>query len=174
MPDEVRACNKIKSLNRLDCIGYTDNVPNGYKGLLSFVNSKGQLFLYRASAPAIVKANSKRVATWILTHGSLNVSSIYLELPEYGYGYPNAKPFLNNGSPNPLFPFRSDAYLFIVNKDISVIELLIIPNEKNMISGYHNQLIDGEFNEEINQLRNDAKPFFKYLPPCPADLDLAL
>lgn len=165
LPDEIRAKNKIKSKARLDCISYTDLQSGGYKGLTIFVNHKGQLFFYKTPAREFVNADSKRVAEWSLTWGSLNFSSIYcedLDFPQYGYGYPNAKRFLSNGKENPLFTFRNDAYLFIMNKDYSQIELLIIPDGRNLVSGYYQRLIDDGLNDEIEYLRNEAKSFYDY------------
>ena len=166
LSDEIRANNKIKSKARLDCVSFYDSVPGGYKGLEPFKNSKGQLFFYKTPARDIVEANSKRISEWSLTNSSLNFSSIYIEdfdFPEYGYGYPNANRLLSNRNANPLFNYRNDGYLFIVNADYSVIELLIIPDGRNLISGYSQKLIDGGFDDELKRLRNEAKPFYNYL-----------
>jgi len=100
-----------------------------------------------------------------LTNNSLNFSSIYIEdydFPEYGYGYPNAKRLLSNGSINPQFEFRNDGYLFVINKDYSEIEILIIPDGRNLISGYYQRLIDGLFDDDLKRLRNQSKSFFQY------------
>lgn len=162
LPDEVKTLNKIRSKARLDCIEYAGN----YTGLTIFVNKPGQLFFYKTPARDITEANSKRVAEWCLTNGSLNFSSIYIEdfdFSEFGYGYPNAKPKLSNGETNPLFHFRNDGYLFIVNKDYSQIEILIIADGRNLINHYYQHLIDGNFETEIHKLRSEAKPFFNYI-----------
>ena len=162
LPDEVKAENKIKSKARLDCISYA----GPYKGLTNFVNKQGQLFFYKTPCREFIEANSKRVAEWSLTNGSLNFSSIYIEdfdCLEYGYGYPNAKPRLSNGDSNPLFPFKNDGYLFILNKDYSQIEIFIIPDGRNLISHYYQHLIDGFFDIEIQRLRADSKPFYLYI-----------
>jgi len=50
---------------------------------------------------------------------------------------------LSNGNENPLFKFRNDGYLFINNKNYSEIELLVIPNGRNLISSYYQKIIDG-------------------------------
>ena len=150
LPDEVRANNKIKSKARMDCVLFTDLVTGKYKGLTNFVNHKGQLFFYKTPCRDFVSADSKRIAEWSLTNSGLNFSSIYIEdmdCQEFGYGYPNAKMLLSNGSQNPLFPFRNDGYLFIVNKDYSEIEILIIPDGRNLISSYYQKLIDGGFDD---------------------------
>ena len=168
LPDEVRAANKIRSKARLDCILFTDMAAGGYKGLTFFVNDKrhkGQLFFYKTSCRDFVNTDSKRLAEWSLTGSGLNFSSIYiddLDFAEIGYGYPNANRLLANGSPNPLFEFRNDGYLFLTNSDLSEIELLVIPDGRNLISSYYQKMIDGGFDDEIRQLRQQAKPFYQY------------
>jgi hypothetical protein len=165
LPDEVRAANKIKSKARLDCIFFTDMVAGNYKGLTNFVNHKGQLFFYKTACRDFVNTDSKRLSEWSLTGNGLNFSSIYiddLDCPEIGYGYPNAKRHLSNGSLNPLFEFRNDGYLFLINKDYSEIELLIITDGRNLISSYYQKLIDGGFDDELRQLRQQAEIFYEY------------
>jgi hypothetical protein len=165
LPDEVRAANKIRSKARLDCISFSDQVQGGYKGLTIFVNSKGQLFFYKTPCREFVNTESKRLAEWSLTNSSLNLSSIYIEdieYPEIGYGYPNANRLLNNGSPNPLFPYRNDGYLFMVDQDYSQIELLVIPDGRNLIGSYYQKMIDSGFDEQIMEMRMQARPFYKY------------
>jgi hypothetical protein len=144
LPDEVRAANKIRSKARLDCIVFTDKAAGGYKGLTNFVNHRGQLFFYKTPCRDFVNTDSKRLSEWSLTGNGLNFSSIYiddLDFSEIGYGYPNANRLLANGSPNPLFEFRNDGYLFLINKDISEIELLVIPDGRNLISSYYQKLM---------------------------------
>lgn len=162
LPDEVKAKNKIRSKDRLDCITYTGN----YYGLTNFVNKQGQLSFYKTPCREVVKASIKRRAEWSLTNNSLNFSSIYIEdfdFLGYGYGYPNAKPRLSNGEPNPIYPFKNDGYLFILNKDYSQIEILIIRDGRNLISHYYQHLIDGHFDTEIQKMRAEARPFFEYI-----------
>jgi hypothetical protein len=165
LPDEVRELNKIISKQRLDCISYTDKVAGNYKGLTNFVNNKGLLFFYKTPARDFVNADSKRLSEWSLTGNGLNFSSIYiddLDFPEIGYGYPNANRLLSNGSPNPLFEFRNDGYLFLMNKTLTEIEVLIIPDGRNLISSYYQKLIDGGFDDEVKEMRKQAKPFYQY------------
>jgi len=162
---EVRAANKIRSKARLDCISFTDMVAGSYKGLTNFVNHKGQLFFYKTPCRDFVNTDSKRLSEWSLTGNGLNFSSIYIDdvdFPEIGYGYPNANRLLKDGSQNPLFEFRNDGYLFLINKDYSEIELLIIPDSRNLISSYYQKMIDGDFDDEVRQLRQQTKVFYKY------------
>lgn len=165
LPDDVRAANKIRSKARLDCISHADLVAGRYKGLTKFVNHKGQLFFYKTPCRDFVNTDSKRLAEWSLTGNGLNFSSIYiddLEFPEIGYGYPNANRLLKDGSQNPLFEFRNDGYLFLMNKDYSEIEILVIPDGRNLISSYYQKLIDGGFDDDIQALRHQAKTFYHY------------
>ncbi len=95
----------------------------------------------------------------------MNFSSIYiddLDFPEIGYGYPNVNRFLSNGSKNPMFEFRNDGYLFLINKDYSEIELFVIPDGRNLISSYYQKMIDGGFDDEVRELRKQAKIFYQY------------
>lgn len=162
LSDETKALNKIRSKARLDCIAYAGN----YKGLTNFVNKQGQLFFYLTPCSNFVEAQSKRVAEWSLTNRGLNFSSIYIEdfdFLEYGYGYPNANSRLSNGEPNPLFLYKNDGYLFIVNNEFTEIEILIIQNGRNLISHFYQHLIDGNFDTDIQKMRAEAKPFYNYI-----------
>ncbi len=163
LPDEVKALNKIRSKERLDCVAHSGD----YEGLTNFVNKQNQLVLYKVPAKAIVNANSKRIAEWTLTNNNLNFSSIYiedLEFIQYGYGSPNKKPFIGKEKkPNPLYKYANDGYLFIVNKDYTEIEILIIVDGRNLLNYYYQNLIDGNFETELNELRANAKPFYNYI-----------
>ncbi len=165
LSDELKTANKIRSKARLDCTSYTDMLPGGYNGLTSFVNAKGMLYFFLTNARDFVNANSKRIADVSLTNGSINLTSIYIEdtdFPQYGYGYPNANRKLANGSENPMFLYRNDGYLFEMNKDYSWIEMFVIPDSRNLISAYYQKLIDGGLDQDIQNLRKAAKPFFDY------------
>jgi hypothetical protein len=165
LPEAVRVANKIRSKARLDCTEFADTMQTNYKGLTIFVNQSGQLFFYKTLPREFVSADSRRLAEWSLTGQGLNFSSIYiddLDYPEIGYGYPNAKRLLSNGKPNPLFDFRNDGYIFLINKDYTEIELFIIQDGRNLISSYYQKFIDGGFDDEVRLLRLQAKPFYKY------------
>jgi hypothetical protein len=163
LTDEARAKHGIRSKGRIDCTAYTN--PNNYLGLIDFINAKGQMYLYKIPAREFVKANSKRLAEWALSNGKLNLSSIYFEdtdYTEYGYGYPNANRLLSNGQPNPLFTYRNDCYLFLINPSLTTVEVLVIANGRNLTGAYYQRLIDGELDSELEQQRAQAKPFFDY------------
>lgn len=162
LPQPIKEANKIKSKARLDCVGFAGL----YEGLTFFVNKAGQLALYKVPAKEIVNTHSKRIAEWTLSNNNLNFSSLYiedLECPEFAYGYPNKKPFIGKEKkPNPVFKFSNDGYLFIVNKDYSEIEVLVIADGRNLISYYYQHLIDGQFDAELKELRFKVEPFFHY------------
>ncbi len=134
--------------------------------MTNFVNKQGQLALYKVPARELVNSHTKRITEWALTNNNLNFSSIYIEDLEhyqYGYGYPNKNPFIGKErKPNPLYKYSNDGYLFILNRDYTEIELLIIVDGRNLISSYYQQLIDGSFDAEVKELRKAAKPYFKY------------
>jgi len=161
LPAPVKAANNIRSKKRLDCIKYAGN----YTGLDCLKNHKGMLFLYKTPAGHFVSSDAKREAEWSLTKSSLNVTSLFIEdldYPQYAYGYPNSSRLLSNGDENPFYPYRHDGYLFIMNKDITELEMLIIPDSRNLISSYYQMLIDGELDSDIERLRQQAQTFYNY------------
>lgn len=165
LPEAIRAAHKIKSADRLDCTHFADETDTAYKGLEPFMNHKGQLFFYLTAARQFVTTQAKRIAEWSLTKSSLNLSSLYIEdfaNPEYAYGYPNGSQKLSNGSENPLYEFRSDGYLFILSDKLKQIEIIVLPEQRNLISNWYQLLIDNELEQDISRLRQNAKPFFDY------------
>ena len=95
----------------------------------------------------------------------MNLSSIYIDDIDFeniGYGYPNANRYLVNGSFNPLYEFRNDGYLFIIDKNYKQIELLVIPGGRNLISSYYQKMIDGGFEDQLTYYRKEAKVFYQY------------
>ncbi|MFH5885269.1 hypothetical protein ACG2F4_13230 [Halalkalibaculum sp. DA3122] len=161
LPEPIKKANNIRSKKRLDCIQYSGD----YKGLDCLKNNKGMLFFYKTPAREFVNADSQRVAEWSLTKSSLNVTSLFIEdldYPELAYGYPNSSRLLNNGDKNPFYPYRNDGYLFIMNKDITELEMLVIPDSRNLIRSFYQLLIDGELDSNINQLRQQAQAFYDY------------
>lgn len=165
LPNETRERLNIKSQSRLDCT--LSNNPNNYKGLTFFVNGKDQLFFYKAPSREISKADPRRRSDWALTRKSINLTSLFVDLPdypEYAYGYPPYSQYLGKkkDKPNPLYAFRNDLYLFILNNDYSEIEMIIIPDGRNLWNSYYLKLIQGEFNSTISDLRERANTFFDY------------
>lgn len=161
LPPDIKARHGINSKTRIDCTGFTGDYP-GFKFMK---NKKGQMFFYLVEAREFVKSESRRRADWALAWGSVNLTSLYfedLDFPQYAYGYPNGNRKLRNGEPNPLFPFYQDAFLFSVSEDFSILEALVIVGARNLITAHYQQVIDGQYTEEIQSLRGKAKPFWPY------------
>jgi hypothetical protein len=72
---------------------------------------------------------------------------------------------LKGGEENPMAAFKNDGYLFLINSDFSEIEVLILPNCAHIIELLFQQLLDGNFDEQIELMRRQAKPFFNYSSP---------
>ena len=164
LPDEVRAQNGIRSKTRLDLTRFRERTP--YRGLESFQNHKGQIYLNLCPSKELVQANDKRRAEYCLSDGKKNLSSLYvenLEVPEYAFGYPNGRPKLKNGEPNPLLPYKNDGYLFRVNAHYSRIELLVLAGERHHISYHYQRLTEGEYEGEIEAMKAEAKLFYAYV-----------
>lgn len=164
LSDEVKAQNKIKVgaiVPRLDCT----KIAGNYKGLEAFTNNKGQMFFYLTPCREMVETNAKRYAEFCLTGQGLNFGSLYkfIDYPNFAYSYPNKKPFITTKrEPNPLFSFGNDLYLIIKTPDYKTIEILIFEGGRNLAESYLQRLIDGDFDTEIQKLRDEAKPFFDY------------
>lgn len=166
LAEEIRNLNGFKSPNRLDCTA-TYN-PDGYGLLPNFQRKNGMLFFYLIPARELVKADSKRRATYALGDGKQNLSSLYFERSDFNgfcYGYPNGKDRLSDGKPNPAAPYKHDALLFLCDWRQQVIELLIVERGKPLIDNLYNLLIDGEFDHEIERLRTIARPYYPYKMP---------
>lgn len=166
LAEEVRTLNGFKSPNRLDCTATYNPTAHGL--LPMFQRKNGMLFLYLIPAKDMVKANSKRRATYALGDGKQNLSSLYFEHPELShlaYGYCNSKDRLKDGTPNPALPYRHDALLMVCNWQQQVIEIVVIQHGKPLIENLYNLLIDGEFEEELERLRQLAKPYYPYKLP---------
>jgi hypothetical protein len=169
LPQQVKKANGFRSKKRLDCTKFCN--PINYSGLDCLVNHRGMLYFYKDNSDNVVSANSKRQAEWSLTGrstingNSVNVTSLYnedLDYPDLYYGYPNDSIKLNNGDRNPFYKYRHDGYLFLADKDIAELEMLIIPDSRNQIRSYFQMLIDGDFESNINKLRQQAQTYFDY------------
>lgn len=170
LSDEVRKAKGIRSKSRLDCIQYANESGN-HRGLESLINNKNMIYLNKLKANEIVNADVRRIADWMLigrckfAKCSINLTSLYNEdfdCPELYYGNPNSSIRLSNGSENPFYDFRHDGYLFRANKDLTELEMLIIPEQVNLIRSWYQDFIDGELDDEIQKLREKAQSFYDY------------
>lgn len=166
LPEGIRTLNGFKSPSRYDCTGLYN--PNAHGLLPLFQSKRKMLFLYLNPVREMIKADSKRQATYFLGNGDMNLSSLHVERPEFSqfaYGYCNGKDRLNDGRPNPATPYKHDALLFVCNWQQQVIEVLVIRDGKPLVDNLYNLLIDGEYEEELVRLRQLARPYYPYKMP---------
>ena len=131
-----------------------------FKPLQSIKNAKNEIVMYYQRNDKC-NPNSK-AETRLQCKGSVNFSSVYLDNLKIGemligYGEPPQAKELKGEKQNPFFDNRADGYLFILSSDLQTIEILIIPNGRQLIKGYAKMLSDGRLNEALNELRNLAK-----------------
>ncbi len=171
LPEDTRALFKIKSTERLDCTWFASD--DSMRGMGIFVNSSGMFYIRKNQARQFVDTDPRRIADMALTgnisrYGPMNITSIHgdmIEHPNVGYGNPDPRKNLRRkGSdrPNPLFAFKDDLYVFLMNEPRTRIEMLIIPGEKNRALSYWKRFAEGEYTEEVQVLREKSRRFFDY------------
>ena len=140
---------------------YAVTAQAGYfKPLQAIKNAKDEVVMYYLRNDRS-NTNSK-AETRLQCKGCINFSSIYfddLKIGELliGYGEPPQAKELKGGKENPFFDNRMDGYLFIVAPDQNTIEILVVPQGRQLIRGYAAKLADGQLNEALNDLRKQAK-----------------
>lgn len=162
LPDEVKTAHKIKigaTVPRYDCTKYAGQKEH----IEPFITSKGMFFLRLMEAREFVKANQKRQAEFALVgRSSLNFSSMYAISNVCFYGYPNGKPLLKDGSQNPMFPFRNDLYIILTDKNLSKLEILILPGQKGYALELAQAFDAGDFDDQIESFNENSDVFFKF------------
>jgi hypothetical protein len=145
-----------------------------FKPLNSLKNAKGEIVMFHQRNE---DCNPNSTAdTRLQCKNSVNFSSIYLHDMRIGetltgYGEPPQVKMLSpvkrkkrNGEtviterPNPFYESRTDGYLFIIAPDFAVIEILTVPNGNALIRGHAAKLADGQLDDALEQMRNEAKP----------------
>jgi len=145
LPEAIKAQFNIKSKARLDCVAHFSLLND--QPLSQFISKKKQMCFYCSAPENYIIANAKRIADIGLSNGS-HLSSIYIphiDHPEYGYG-----------------DFANDCLLFKLNNDLSAIDMFLIKNGKTLKGQYFQRFIDGELDDEIEAIKQQAKPFFHY------------
>lgn len=143
LSDSIKKANKIRSKVRLDCT--KAHLTGGKIEML--VTAKGQVCVYPCEPEEVVKANTKRHGIINLTNGT-NFSTVFtpdLDFKDYGFG-----------------DFRNDALLFILNANLSKIEMLVFEEMRYYQKALYEKLIDGEFDKVIENLRETAEPIYNY------------
>ena len=175
LSDDLKASNKIKvgaEIPRYDCTTFAGK----YEGIKPFISPKGMFKLSYVKCREFVKTDKRRMAEFALVGGrNLNFSSLFTEgegtnlssffiedSSEIYYGYPNGKSFLKNGRQNPLFPYRNDLYLFLIDVFFEKIEILVLPNQKGYALELVQSFAEGDFDDDFDNLKSNAKTFFNY------------
>ena len=163
LSDGLKASNKIKvgaKIPRYDCTKFSGD----YEGIKPFINPKGMFKLSLMECREFIKTDKRRMAEFALVGSkNLNFSSLYCEDgSNIYYGNPNGKPLLSDGRKNPLFQFRNDLYLFVIDKDFTQIEILILPNQKGFALELAESFKDGDFENDFIKLKSNPKTFYNY------------
>ncbi len=131
-----------------------------FKPLQAIKNTKNEIVMYYQRND---KCNPNSTAeTRLQCKGSINFSSVYLDNLKVGetligYGEPPQTKELKSGKQNPFFDNRADGYLFVISPNLNTIEILIVPQGRQLIRGYAAKLADGQLNEVLNEIRKSAK-----------------
>ena len=131
-----------------------------FKPLQAIKNTKNEIVMYYQRND---KCNPNSTAeTRLQCKGSINFSSVYLDNLKVGetligYGEPPQTKELKSGKQNPFFDNRADGYLFVISPNLNTIEILIVPQGRQLIRGYAAKLADGPLNEVLNEIRKSAK-----------------
>jgi hypothetical protein len=140
---------------------YAVTAQAGYfKPLEALKNAKNEIVMYYQRND---KCNPNSTAeTRLQCKGNINFSSIYFEGLKpgetlIGYGEPPQSKEFKGGKQNPFFDNRADGYLFVVEPGLNTIEILIVPQGRQLIRGYAAELADGQLNEALDELRKSAK-----------------
>lgn len=79
----------------------------------------------------------------------------------FASGEPSDQPKLKGGVNNPMYDQRYDGFLFLFSQDMGKLEILIIEGGRDVIDAYRKQLSLGGFDEVLNVMRKNAKPFIQ-------------
>lgn len=159
---EQRITFKIKSEKRIDCTATYNSI--NYRGLDTFINYKGMMYLYPTTNSTTYNSNSIFASDISLSGSGYNFSSILTDCVDCnkGYGYPNPQHLLSNGKLNPLYNYKDDLYLFIFKKDLSTVEVIVVLGGKKHYNSIYQAFLTGEFDYKINELRSLSRSLFDY------------
>lgn len=137
---KLPSCN---SKHRFDCIAST----GGYEPFEARANrGRDKRFkFYYSGTPDTFNANAKRKADRAITD-TTSISSVYtpdLEKPTFGYGDVVG---------------TTDALLFLFGEDYRQVEVFVARGLKNHVKGLFARLCDNELADEIESLRQQARP----------------
>lgn len=172
LTDEVRARNGMKPAGKTPRFDVAE-MAGYYKPLEALRLKNGMLYFYLNNTAYTTSTTNnparRRADRSLQVKDSLNFSSVYLlETPAadgsiIGYGNPyGAATFGKDRKPNPFAGCSNDGFLFIIAPDYSQIEILVIPNGLFTMLGNAQALCDGRYNEALEAMRNNARPYYEY------------
>lgn len=135
----------IKS-HRLDCTASTGGYEPIENKKKTGRDKVERLYCYLTGIPDSFSANAKRKADMAITDGDNSWSSIYTpdtENPLMGYGD---------------MAGTNDALLFLFSADYKKMEVFVVRGGKNNQKMLHTMFVDGELDEDIEHLREQAMP----------------
>ncbi|MDL2224441.1 hypothetical protein LJB92_03920 [Bacteroidales bacterium OttesenSCG-928-M06] len=137
---KMQELKALKS-HRFDCVASTGEYePFEIMAQRSRVK---RFFFYYNGVPDTFSVNAQRKADRAITNGD-NISSVYipdLETPLKGYGDTKG---------------TNDGLLLLFSEDYKQVEVFVARGYKNNIKSLCNLFLDGELNEELNEMRNRA------------------
>ena len=176
---EEAARHKVKAdakIPRLDMKGQTGY----YEPLKAFMNPKGMIFFYVTGTDMINASNLRRTDVRLQSNG-INLSSIYWmdaksETELIGYGNPADveyfKPKMKKRKDgtvakvtemrNPFYNNRKDGFMFLCKPDMSAMEMVIVLGGRYTMQSECRRYIDGEMDDVMKSLRDEARPIFNY------------
>lgn len=170
LPKELKAKHGIKldaKTPRFDLV----QLSGYYPPIKDLENKKGMAVFYLNDARGVINSpDQRRADRFLMGKKSLNFSSVYLfdgnssgDGSLYGYGNPNRqKTYSKDNLPNPFLEYKNDGYLFVIAKDWSTIEVLVIAEGYNTIVSNTKALADGVFNEALQSFRATANSYYPY------------
>ena len=134
----------------------------------------GKISMYLMAKKEDAKANTPSMK--LQAKDSLNFTGLkdYFKdgkLSGFAYGYPLAEAtFSSKSKPNPFYEYKDDAFLFIIHQNEEApteaekikpyyIEMVVLEGAKVLAAAYCKQLVMGGFENEIEALRKQAKPY---------------
>jgi hypothetical protein len=136
-----------KSKQRIDCVKSTQSHP----AFEQMRNKQGDLFVYFGNIPENFNKSVQRRADKALTK-TKSISSIFTPDFNSNLGFGDVK----DTTDAIIIIFSSD-YQQANNVPPQQVELFIARGQNNNVHNLYSQFLDGEFDEEIKNLRSQAK-----------------
>lgn len=139
-------------------------VSAGYYPVMEELKGRdGKVCLYYQTKSAV---GDDKPTYWLQAKNSLNLTGLkeYFVNGRYcgfAFGYPYGREFYGkDNKPNPFYKNRKDGFLFKFHfrddGEIGGFEMIVLSGAKSLIGAYCKMLVDGGFDEELEELRKLA------------------